>query len=133
MNARFALLTAAVMLGASAGLAAENTAASDAAGTQQTGNLEHGKQIFTVICSRCHHSDHTTSPVGAPGLQDVLDRHDEAWINEWISGPEAFSKKDPKAKALVDSNPYGLIMPTLPEMQNPQNRLDIIEFLKTLK
>lgn len=133
MKRCFTLLTAAMMLGASAGLAAEDTAAAAEAGVQKTGNVEHGKQIFDVICSRCHHADQTTSAVGAPGLQGVLERHDEAWINEWISGPEAFSKKDEKAKALVNSNPYGLIMPTLPEMQDPQNRLDVIEFLKTLK
>jgi len=93
----------------------------------------HGQQIFATICSHCHHTDFTDSAVGAPGLMDVLDRHDAAWINEWISGPEAFSKKDEKASALVAANPFGLIMPTFPEMQIEQNRLDIIAYLKTLK
>jgi len=96
-------------------------------------DMLHGKLIFDTICSHCHHADHTSSGVGAPGLMDVLERHDEAWINQWISGPEAFSQKDETAKALVESNPFGLIMPTLPEMQEEQNRKDIIAFLKTLK
>jgi len=64
---------------------------------------------------------------------DVLERHDEAWIDQWIHDPEGFSKKDETAKALVESNPFGLIMPTLPETQSAENRRDIIAFLKTLK
>jgi len=93
----------------------------------------HGKKIFQTICIHCHHADHSSSAVGAPGLMDVLERHDEAWINEWVQGPEAFSKKDETAQALVASNPFGLIMPTFPEMQNEKNRRDIIAYLKTLK
>jgi len=93
----------------------------------------HGKQIFKTICSHCHHTDHSTSAVGAPGLMDVLERHDEAWIDQWIHDPEGFSKKDETAKALVESNPFGLIMPTLPETKSAENRRDIIAFLKTLK
>lgn len=96
-------------------------------------DVEHGRSIFSTICSHCHKTSHEYSAVGAPGLLDVLDRHDEAWIDQWIQGPEAFARRDEDAKALVESNPYGLIMPTLPEMQNEQNRRDIIAFLKTLK
>ncbi|HKI61970.1 MAG TPA: cytochrome c [Mariprofundaceae bacterium] len=112
---------------------AEDAAGSGTVPDATAPDIAHGKQIFDTICSHCHHTDHTTSGVGAPGLLDVLDRHDEAWINQWISGPEAFSQKDEKAKALVEANPFGLIMPTLPEMQKEQNREDIIAFLKTLK
>ncbi|MDX8407909.1 MAG: c-type cytochrome [Mariprofundaceae bacterium] len=118
---------------------ADDAAVADAAAVQEATSdsrvpdAVHGEQIFQTICSHCHHADHSTSAVGAPGLMDVLDRHDEAWINEWLRGPEAFARKDETAQALVASNPFGLIMPTLPEMQDEKNRLDIIAFLKTLK
>ena len=96
-------------------------------------DVKHGKKIFDSICTHCHRTDYETSPVGAPGLRDVLQRHTAEWINTWVTSPEAFSKKDKDAKALVESNSYGLIMPTLPEMQVEQNRKDVIEYLKTLK
>ncbi len=143
---RVYFLTWLLLVAACIGLVPETFAASaddadvvDAAAVQETNagshvpDARHGEQIFKTICSHCHHADHSTSTVGAPGLMDVLDRHDEAWINEWVQGPEAFSRKDETAQALVASNPFGLIMPTLPEMQDENNRLDIIAFLKTLK
>jgi len=99
---------------------------------QLVGNTEHGESIFKSICIHCHRTDYEDSVVGAPGLRDVLDRHDEAWLFQWIKGPAAFAEKDEKAKALTQSNPYGLVMPTIPEMQDAQNRRDIIAFLKTL-
>lgn len=96
-------------------------------------DLVHGKQIFEAICIHCHRTDYEASSVGAPGLKDVLERHSAEWINSWISGPEAFAKINDDAKVLIGSNPYGLKMPTIPEMQNEKNRQDIIEYLKTLK
>jgi cytochrome c2 len=137
---RLFLLSCVLVL--SSGIASEAMAADAVAADEATVSTEnssnapdmlHGKLIFDTICSHCHHTDHTVSGVGAPGLMDVLERHEEAWIDQWINGPEAFSKKDETAKALVESNPFGLIMPTLPEMQEEQNRRDIIAFLKTLK
>jgi len=108
---------------------AEKTAATHAL----VGNTKHGEEIFKSICIHCHRTDHEASAVGAPGLRDVLDRHDEAWLFQWIGNPTEFAKKDETAKALSKSNPYGLIMPAIPEMADPQNRYDVIEFLKTLK
>jgi len=96
-------------------------------------DVEHGKKIFESICMHCHRTDYESSVVGAPGLKDVLERHSVEWINTWIRSPEAFSKVNSTAKKLVESNPYGLIMPTIPEMQSEQNRQDIIAYLKTLK
>ncbi|MDX8394300.1 MAG: cytochrome c [Mariprofundales bacterium] len=96
-------------------------------------SAEIGKKIFDTVCVHCHHINHDTSSVGAPGLQDVIDRHSESWINTWITSPSAFAKKDEAAKDLIDSNPYKLVMPTLPEMQDSTNRANIIEYLKTLK
>jgi cytochrome c2 len=97
------------------------------------GRVEAGRKIYENICFHCHRLDYQASEVGAPGLRDVTHRHDIEWIEQWITSPRAFAKIDPSAKALVASNPYGLTMPTLPEMQDPQNRADIIAFLKTLE
>jgi len=94
---------------------------------------ERGKVIFDSVCIHCHHLTHEVSAVGCPGLQAVLTRHNAAWLDAWLTSPETFSKTDIKAKAVVASNPYGLVMPTLPEMTHEHDRLDIIEFLKTLK
>jgi cytochrome c2 len=108
----------------------------EAAGPQQApivGRAEAGRKIYENICVHCHRLDYQASEVGAPGLRDVTHRHDIEWIEQWITSPRAFAKIDPSAKALVASNPYGLTMPTLPEMQDPQNRADIIAFLKTLE
>ncbi|MDX8376748.1 MAG: cytochrome c [Mariprofundales bacterium] len=98
-----------------------------------TPSAEIGKQIFGTVCVHCHHINHDTSSVGAPGLQDVIDRHSESWLNKWIKSPSTFAKEDEAAKDLIDSNPYKLVMPTLPEMADDTNRAHIIEYLKTLK
>ncbi len=95
--------------------------------------LERGKELFTSICSHCHNITYDYSAIGAPGLQGVLERHDETWINTWLSNPEAFAKTDVTARDLVESNPYGLVMPTFPAMQDEKNRRAVIEYLKTLK
>ncbi len=132
MSSGLWMITEAISAEADAASAA-GTAVEQTVAAESVPDVAHGKQIFQTICSHCHHADHSTSAVGAPGLMDVLDRHDEAWLHQWLQGPEAFSKKDETAQALVESNPFGLIMPTLPEMQDEKNRQDIIAFLKTLK
>ena len=98
-----------------------------------TEQLKKGRALFTQICSRCHKTSYDESIVGAPGLRGVFERHDEAWLNNWIKGPEAFAKNDSSAKDLIESNKFGLAMPTIPAMQNEENRKAVIEYLKTLK
>jgi len=113
--------------------AAEEAAADAAAAESPSGNADHGREIFTTICSQCHNMTHETSAVGAPGLRGVLKRHSAEWIDKWIHDPEALYKSgDKAAQKLVNGNSVGLTMPTLPVTQDPQNRRDIIEFLKTL-
>ncbi|MFQ5581785.1 MAG: c-type cytochrome [Mariprofundaceae bacterium] len=96
-------------------------------------DARRGEATFKLICSHCHRTDYDESRVKAPGLRGVLERHDVAWLNQWLKSPAAFAKKDETAKTLIDSHPYKLVMPTLPEMQDAQNRADVIEYLKTLK
>jgi len=92
-----------------------------------------GKVVFESICIHCHHRSYDISAVGAPGLKSVLERRSVKWIDTWLSAPEAFSKVNVQAKELIEANPYGLIMPAIPEMQEEKNRYDMIEYLKTLK
>jgi len=47
-----------------------------------------------------------------------MEHHTPEWLNQWLINPAAFAKKDKTARALIEANPYGLTMPTLPEMQN---------------
>jgi len=95
--------------------------------------IEKGKGLFNSICIHCHKTTYEESAIGAPGLQGVLERHDEIWLNKWIKGPEFFAKTDVAARDLIDGNRFGLAMPTLAAMQDESNRLAIIEYLKTLK
>ena len=101
--------------------------------TESKPSASRGKVIFDSLCAHCHNTTYEESRIGAPGLQGVLDRHDENWLNHWIKSPETFAKTDETAQALIESNPFGLAMPTLPTMQDDHNRTDIIEYLKTLK
>ena len=93
----------------------------------------NGKELFQTICAHCHLTTYDESRIGAPGLKGVLERHDEDWLSHWIKSPETFAKTDETAKSLIESNKFGLAMPTLPAMQDDAKRADIIEFLKTLK
>jgi len=97
------------------------------------GDASRGAATFKTICAHCHTTTYDDSRIGAPGLQGVLERHDEAWLDQWIKAPEAFAKINPTAKDLIESNKFGLKMPTLPAMQDDQKRADIIAYLKTLK
>jgi cytochrome c2 len=114
---------------------AEDGKAPDTKPVEQTYQADagHGKEIFASVCMHCHTTTYELSAVGCPGLKGVLERHSAEWINTWLISPEAFAKKDEDAKIVVKANPYGLIMPTLPEMQNEKSRQDIIAYLKTLK
>ena len=95
--------------------------------------IQAGKKLFESICAHCHNITYDESRIGAPGLQGVLERHDEAWLNQWIKSPETFAQNDVAARDLIDSNRFGLAMPTFPAMQNEDNRQAVIEYLKTLK
>lgn len=106
-----------------------------AATTEETGTdpIALGKTLFESLCSSCHTTTHKNSIVGAQGQQGVLERFDEAWLDQWLKSPEAFAKTNVAASNLIKSNRFGLVMPTLPAMQDDQKRAALIEYLKTLK
>jgi cytochrome c2 len=96
-------------------------------------SYKNGKVIFDRLCAHCHKTTFDESVIGAPGLKQVLDRHDETWLNSWLRSPEAFAKVNETAKDLIESNDFGLAMPTLPAMHDDSQRADVIAYLKTLK
>lgn len=98
-----------------------------------TPSAERGKGIFKSLCAHCHHITYDESRIGAPGLKGVLERHSESWLNHWIRSPETFAKVDEAAKNLIESNKFGLAMPTLPAMHDDDKRADVIAYLKTLQ
>ena len=96
------------------------------------GHVDAGRRLYSAICIYCHHLDDTVSDVGAPGLKNALRRHDAAWIGRWLADPQGFADSDASARALIVANPYGLVMPAFPAMQDAQNRADVIAFLRVL-
>ncbi len=120
------LLALALLIGAAAAHGEDES-------PEVVGDPAHGRKIFETICAHCHQPTHERSVVGAPGLKGVTKRRSIAWINEWLQGPEAFAARDATARKVIQETPTGLIMPSYPEMKDPQNRADIIAFLKTLE
>lgn len=97
------------------------------------GDVANGEKLFKSVCVHCHQASAEKSRIGAPSLLNVLSRHDEKWIDQWIKSPEALVLTDHKAMELSKSNQHGLVMPTLPVMQSEKNRRDVIAYLRTLK
>ncbi len=121
---------------ASDAAAEENIQTDTTAATKETtlaDQITLGKNLFESLCSSCHTTTRKNSIVGARGQQGVLERFDEAWLDQWLKSPEGFAKTDVAASNLIKSNRFGLVMPTLPAMQDAQQRAVLIEYLKTLK
>ncbi len=92
----------------------------------------HGREIFEAVCSHCHTT--TYDDKFGPGLLDIMDRVDEAWLDRWLKNPQAMiDAGDEHAVALRKSNEWGLTMPTIPAMQDAASRADVIAWLKTLR
>lgn len=93
---------------------------------------EKGQEIYQNTCIYCHKLDGKKSLVGAVNLKKISTRRSNQWLNQWLKSPVSFAKKDKEAQKLIDANPM-LAMPTLPEMQNIQQRLDVIAYIETLQ
>jgi len=100
-------------------------------GTAMAADAKAGKVIFDAVCSHCHRTDYDDK--FGPGLGGIKDRVSDAWLDAWLQDPEAMVKTDEYAKALRESNDYGMTMPQIPAMKDPKSRADVIEYLKTLE
>ena len=94
-------------------------------------DAEAGKAMFDMVCKYCHKSDYDDKY--GPGLKGILERVDEAWLDNWLKDPAAMVKSDEHAKALRESNDFDMTMPAIPAMKDPDVRANMIEYLKTLK
>lgn len=86
-----------LLLGVFANIAtmAQDPAAAPAGGT---GDVAHGKEIFTNNCAACHKTDGVR--LIGPGLAGVETRHSLAWIVKWVNNPAAMISSDADAKKL---------------------------------
>ena len=86
-----------------------------------------GAELFKRKCKGCHRL--SDGKKMGPGLAGVTDRRSEEWIDNWLKGPkDVIESGDEYAVSLLEK--YKKKMPTLKAMQDPQNRKDIISFLK---
>ncbi len=95
------------------------------------GDPERGKRLFEQICAHCHTTTHEDK-IG-PGLAGVLDRVSEERLDAWLANPPKMAREDSYFRKLRENNRWGVVMPPYPAMQDPQNRADIIAYLKTLR
>ncbi|OIO74339.1 MAG: hypothetical protein COS35_04790 [Zetaproteobacteria bacterium CG02_land_8_20_14_3_00_50_9] len=90
-----------------------------------------GEKIYKAVCIHCHMSDGYEEKFG-PGLKDIMQRVDVAWVDQWLKNPAEMLKTDEYAKSLRETNAFDFSMPTLPDMQDDEKRANVIEYLKTL-
>ncbi len=90
-----------------------------------------GKKIFDEVCAHCHRTD-DQDKIG-PGLAGVVERVPPEKLDAWLKDPTRMVKEDEYFRELRNANRYGIVMPPIPAMQDPEKRADVIEYLKTLK
>ncbi len=96
------------------------------------GDASRGREIFNAVCQYCHRADDYEEKFG-PGLKGISERVTDEWLDRWLADPEGLIRSgDEYAKALRESNRWGLTMPIIPAMQDPKKRADVIAYLKTL-
>jgi len=94
-------------------------------------SVEAGKKIYDQACVYCHKLDYDEK--FGPGLAGIMERRDAAWVDKFLENPKKMIESDEYAQTLKEGNEYGLTMPSLPQMQDPAKRQDVIEYLKTLE
>lgn len=86
------------------------TAAAPAAATG--GDAAAGKALFNSNCAACHKLDAKST---GPALRGVKEKHDMAWIYDWVHNSSAVIKSgDPKAVALFAE--YKSVMTAFPQL-----------------
>ena len=93
-------------------------------------DIPAGELLFKEKCSVCHKT--TDQALVGPGLQGIMERRDEKWVDKWLQDPGRLINSGDKT-AIELKKGFFRTMPTLPEMKDPVKRKTIIEYLKTLK
>jgi len=97
----------------------------------EAADIEAGKVVYDAVCAYCHRSDYDDK--FGPGLAGIKDRVSDEWLDAFLQDPDQMIKTDDYAKTLRESNTWGITMPKIPEMQKPDARANVIEYLKTLE
>ncbi len=85
-----------------------------------------GEELFKKTCAACHAS--TSQRLVGPGLGDIRDRRDDAWIIKMIMDPEGMVVDDEVAKALFEEY-NGIPMPATNLTEEEATAL--VEYFKT--
>ncbi|MGV3697095.1 c-type cytochrome [Flavobacterium sp.] len=89
-------------------------AAAAAAPAAGAGDPVAGKALFNANCAACHKLDSKST---GPALRGVKEKHDMAWIYDWVHNSSAMIKAgDPKAVALFAE--YKSVMTAFPQLSN---------------
>jgi len=97
---------------------------------EDSANIPAGELLFQEKCSVCHKT--TDQALVGPGLQGIMERRDEKWVDTWLQDPGGLINSGDKTAVELKKG-FFRTMPTLPEMKDPVKRKAIIEYLKTLK
>jgi len=95
-----------------------------AVGTLDEKMATQGKLVFEAKCTACHNT--TAIKKVGPGLKDVTQRRQPAWILNQITNPAEMIQKDPTAKELLGQY---LTQMTFQDVTDDQAR-QILEFLR---
>jgi len=105
-------------------LAQDDAAAKDAAATETSeaapaegsgGDVAAGEKLFKANCAACHKLDRKAT---GPALRGVADKHDQAWLHEWVKDSQAMIKSgDAEAVKLFEDN-NNSVMTSFPQLSN---------------
>lgn len=85
----------------------------ESAGTAELGDPAEGKSLFNTLCASCHKP--YTDMVG-PALHGVTDRHNIAWLQDWIHNSAAMiASGDAEANAIFEEYNQ-TAMPAFPQL-----------------
>ena len=118
------LLLALLLTFSNSVLAQDEAAANDASATETSeaapaegtgGDVAAGEKLFKANCAACHKLDRKAT---GPALRGVADKHDQAWLHEWIKDSQAMIKAgDPEAVKLFEDNNQS-VMTAFPQLSN---------------
>ena len=93
----------------------------------------NGEELFKKKCSACHNI--TEKLKVGPGLAGISKRHSDAWLEKWISNPQAvWEENDPETAEMKSRVKDGTKRDKtkMKIKMNSKDIPDLIEYLKTL-
>lgn len=89
-----------------------------------TAMAEKGEKIYDLKCASCHKM--TDERLVGPGWKGVTERHQPAWIMNFMTNTDAMLDKDPKAQAMLE-----ICMVRMPNQNlSDDDAREILEFMR---